>query len=168
MIGWVIFTRSIASNSRSNQQSGKVEHVSSDLKISLEYPKGWYVDDRDMNLLLTNYPSSLNKDLKPAGNQLELFISNFSGCHSTIEEDLRDPGCGEGGPTVKPSEIISKDARETQGGTFYKYVLKSPNNQFTYYLLQKGDRVLQISKSPDPSQYEKEFDQIINSIRFLK
>ena len=46
--------------------------------------------------------------------------------------------------------------------TVVKYVIKSPSsgNQFTFYLLEHGDRALQISKQPDPSKYEKEFDEI--------
>ena len=53
-------------------------------------------------------------------------------------------------------------------GTFYIYTIEdSREEQQTYYYLQKGDKILQISKEPDPSQFEKEFEEIINSITFL-
>lgn len=137
-------------------------------KISLSYPKDWYIDDRYQKLLITNYLTNLNRDDHPSEKQIELLISLFSGCHKTIEENLIDPACGEGGPTIKKNKILSKEMRETKGGTLYKYVVESPNNKFTYYLLQNEDKILKISKQPDPSQFEKEFENLINSIRFLQ
>lgn len=171
LFAWIIYSQSFSSLGTDTQKYSKsldsIPYTSQDLNISFNYPKDWHIDDRDMNLLLTNYPSSLNKDLKPTDNQLELFMSSFSGCHPTVEENLKDPGCGEGGPSVKPNEIISKDYRQTAGGIFYKYTVKTPNTQLTFYLLQNGDRVLQLSKQPDPSEFETEFDQIVDSIKFL-
>ncbi len=151
-----------------NKPSSNSEYASRDLGVSLSYPKDWYINEKDLSILLTSYQTRFGQNSQPSESQIKIFIDNFSGCHSTIEENLKDPACGEGGPSVKLNEITLKDSRETGGGTFYKYVVKSPNKQFVYYLLQNGERVLQISKQPDPSQYEKEFDEIFNSIRFLK
>lgn len=142
-------------------------YTSKDLKISFELPKDWYVDEKDFSVLLTSYKTKIGENKQPIDNQLRLDIDRFSGCHSSREENLKDPACGEGGP-MKKNQILSKDSKQTkQGATFYKYiVLSSSGNKFTYYLLQKGDKILQISKKPDPSQFDKEFDKIINSIEF--
>lgn len=142
-------------------------YTSQALKISFNYPKEWYLDDRYQRLLITNYVTNLNRDDKPSDEQIELLISYFTGCHKTIEENLIDPACGEGGPEVKKNKILSKEMRETKGGTFYKYIVEFPNEKFTYYLLEKMDEVIKISKHPDPSQFEKEFEEIVNSIEFL-
>ncbi len=148
--------------------SSTTHHVSKDLKISLSYPRGWYVDDRYHSILLTDYKTNQNKNDKPTLNQIEVNIDNFNaGCHTSIEENLKDPACGEGGPQVKPNEIIFKEVKQISDAIYYKYIVKSPSgNQFTFYLLEKGDRVMQISKKPDPSQHEKEFEEIVSSIRF--
>lgn len=151
-----------------SQSSGIAHHVSEDLKISFDYPKAWYIDDRDYAILLTNYYTTQNRNDKPSGKQIELYIDNFNiGCKSTIEENLKDPGCGEGGPEVPFNEIISKETKKLPGGTYYKYVVRFPSgDQLTYRLLINENRVLKISKEPDPSQYEEEFEEIINSIKF--
>lgn len=160
ILGWVIYPQGA-------KQSITVQHTSKDLKISLFYPKDWHIQEKDFSILLASYETRIGQNSRPNTDQIKIFIDNFSGCHPTIEENLKDPACGEGGPSVRPNEIIVKESRQTQGGTFYKYVIQSPSNaQFTFYLLENGDRVLQISKEPDPSKFEKEFDEIINSIRF--
>ena len=159
-LGWIFY-------SQGTQQSSTIQYLSKDLKISLSYPKGWFIQEKDFNILLASYETRIGQNSRPNTNQIKIFIDNFSGCHPTIEENLKDPACGEGGPEIKPNEIISKEMKETSDATFYKYVVKSPSgNQFTFYLLENGDRVIQISKEPDPSQYEKEFEEIINSIKF--
>ncbi len=146
--------------------SKTTNYTSQALKISFQYPKDWYVDEKDYSILLTSYKTRIGENMQPTNNQVRLDIDRFSGCHISIEENLKDPACGEGGPSKK-SQILSKETRQTPGGTFYKYLILSSNgNKFTYYLLQKGDKILQISKKPDPSQFKKEFDQIINSIEF--
>jgi hypothetical protein len=142
-------------------------YTSKDLKISFKYPKDWYIDDRYQMILITNYNTNLNKDDKPTNDQIELLISNFNGCHDTLEENLIDPACGEGGPTVAKNKILSKETSQTKESTFYKYVVQTPNSTLTYYLLKNNDKVLQIEKHPDPSQFDKEFEEIINSIEFL-
>lgn len=142
-------------------------HTSSDLKISFSYPKDWFVDEKDFDIMITSYKTRIGENKEPNSNEIKIFIDNFNGCHATIEENLIDPACGEGGTKVKKNEIISKEVRETVGGKFYKYVIKTPNNIFTYYLLEGKNNILQIEKHPDPSQFESEFNQIIDSIRFL-
>lgn len=142
-------------------------YTSKDLKISFKYPKDWNIDDRYQMILITNYATSLNRDDKPSDEQLEILMKSFSGCHETIEENLKDPACGEGGKSVKKNQILSKETKQINDGTFYKYIVQTPNTKLTFYLIEKGDRVLQISKQPDPSQFEKEFEDIINSIEFI-
>lgn len=150
-----------------NQNANVNTYTSQNLKISFKYPQNWYIEDEHPFLLVSNFKSSLHKNVKLQSNQIEVLISNFNGCHKTIEENLIDPACGEGGLTVAKNKIMSKDVRQTPGGTFYKYMVQTPNNQFTYYLLEKEGRVLQIEKKPDPSQFGKEFEDIVNSIRFI-
>lgn len=168
VFGWIIYSQS-AGRIANLSRASVIQHVSKDLKISLSYPSNWYVDDRYQSILLSDYKTSQNRNDNPSVNQIEVYLSEFSaGCHSSIEENLKDPACGEGGPTVQANQIITKESRAVQGGTFYKYVIQSPsNNESTYYLIEHGDRVLQISKEPDPSQHEEEFEDIINSIKFL-
>lgn len=152
------------------QNSKFKTHTSQDLKISFQYPEGWYVDDRYFMILLANYETNLNRDDKPSSNQIEILVDEFSGCHLDIEENLKDPACGEGGPSVQMNKIFSKDVSHKKGGTFYTYVVLSPDGKkLTYYLLQKNNSgtILQISKQPDPSQFEKQFEELVNSIRFL-
>jgi len=143
-------------------------HTSQDLKISFRHPRDWYIDDRYRKVLITNYETNLNRDDKPSNNQIEILVDEFSGCHPDIEENLKDPACGEGGPSVAKNKIISKEIKQTKEGAFYRYIINTPKgNEWTYYLLEKGDKILQISKQPDPSQFEKEFDDIVESITFL-
>lgn len=142
-------------------------YTSEALKISFQYPKDWYFDEKDYSILLTSYKTKIGENKQPLDNEIRLDIDRFSGCHKTIEENLKDPACGEGGQFVKNNQILSKETKKTNHGIFYKYVTKTPNGVIlTYFLLESGDKIIQISKKPDPSQYEKEFDQIINSIEF--
>lgn len=150
-----------------NSKSGKVNHISEDLKISLTYPKGWYIDDRYQSILLTNYETNQNERNEPSSNQVKIYISNFSSCFPSIEEDLRYPACGEN-KLDGPDEIVSRDIEKTKGGTFHKYITRTPRkDEIIYYLLENGDRTIEISKEPDPSKFEKEFEEIINSMNFL-
>ena len=144
-------------------------YTSKDLKISFKYPKNWFMDDRYQTILLTNYKTSQNEDMKPTSLQIDIMISKFSGCHPELEENLKDQACGEGGKTVTNNQILSKEMKQISGGTYYKYGIKTPkNNILTYYIIQKDNRILEISKKPDPSQFEKEFEELINSIQFLE
>ena len=158
------------SNQTQIQNTNLITYTNQDLKISFQYLREWYVDDRYRKILLTNYETNLNRDDKPSNNQIEILVDEFSGCHPDIEENLKDPACGEGGPSVQLNKILSKDVSQKKGGTFYTYVILSPDGrEYTYYLLQKNnsDTILQISKQPDSSQFEREFENIINSITFL-
>ena len=149
------------------QKSTTAQHVGNDLKISLNYPKGWYIDDRYRSILLTDYETNQNKNDSPSPEQMEIYISEFSNCFPTIEEDLKYPACGEN-KLDGPDEIVSKKTHKTLGGIFYKYVTKTPKGvENVYYFVVNDDRILQISKEPDPSQHEKEFEEIVNSIKFL-
>lgn len=153
------------------KQNSVKTHVSNDLKISFQYPKDWHIDDRYYFVLLTNYLTNLNKNDRPSAKQIEITFHKYSGgCHETLEENLKDPACGEGGPSVKPNKIVSKESTQISGGIFYKYVIEYPSGkQQTFYLLQQTgtDKILQISKEPDPSKFETEFNEIISSVKFL-
>ncbi len=158
--GWLIYSQGV-------KQSSTVRYVSKDLKISFSYPKNWYMDEKDLSILIASYETRIGQNSQPNASQMKISIDRFSGCHPTIEENLKDPACGEGGPQVKPNEIIFKEMKQISDAIFYKYIVKSSSgNQFTFYLLEKGGKIIQISKRPDPSQYEKEFEEIVSSIRF--
>ncbi len=146
-------------------------YISKDLQISFNYPTNWYINEKDRSIMLTSYKSTIGENSRPDKNQIKMFIDEYGGgCHQIIEENLKDPACGEGGPSSPLNKIVSKDVAEKTGGTFYKYVIEYPNEQQgIFYLLQKkgSDKILQISKEPDSSQYEKEFEEIVGSITFL-
>ncbi|MEK7534725.1 MAG: PsbP-related protein [Patescibacteria group bacterium] len=141
-------------------------HISQDLKISFQYPKDWYVDDRYRSILLTNYVTNLNRDDHPNLNQIEIIIDETSLCQDSIEKNLIYGGCGENQKIL--NKILNKQTQNLSAGIFSKYTVQYPNNsQNTIYYLQKDDQVLQISKQPDPSRFEKEFEELVNSIEFL-
>lgn len=141
-------------------------HTSQDLKISFEYPNDWYVDDRNYTVLLTNYLTSLNSNDHPNSNQIEIIIREASLCQDTIEKNLIYGGCGENQKIL--NKILNKQIQALSSGAFYKYTVQYPGHpEQMFYFLQKGDNILKLSKQPDPSQFEKEFDDIVNSITFL-
>ncbi len=142
-------------------------HTSQALKISFQYPKDWYVDDRYRKVLITNYKTNLNRDDKPSKDQMEIVLNEFSNCFKTLDEDMINPACGEGGLTKK-NKIVSKTIKEVHGGSFYRYSIVTYSNQdLIYYFVQKGNRNIRISKQPDPSKFEKEFEELVGSIEFL-
>jgi len=141
-------------------------HTSQDLKISLQYPKEWYVDDRYRSILLSNYITNLNRNDHPNLNQIEIMIDQASLCQDSIEKNLIYGGCGENQKTL--NKILNRQTKNLASGIFSKYTVQYPDNsQKTIYYLQHEDTILQISKQPDPSQFEKEFEDMINSITFL-
>ena len=143
-------------------------YTSKDLKITLEYPASWFLNEKDFDIMISSYGTKIGENSTPDSNQIKMFINIFSNCFPNYEQDLIYPGCGEGGEGSK-NTIISKVGRVTQVGTFYEYIVRTPRkDEFVYYILYKDDNnILQIEKHPDPSQYEKEFDDIVNSIKFL-
>lgn len=160
-----------SSQEQSNQQnkpdqnSELREYTSQSLKILFKYPNGWYVDEKDFDIMITSYKTKIGENKPPKSNEMKIFINNYSGCSPTLEKDLVDPACGQG--KIK-NKIISKDTKQTPGGEFLKYTLDSyDENQRNQYFFQKGEKILDIEKHPDPSQFEKEFDEIVNSIKFL-
>lgn len=156
--GWLIY-------SQSTQLFGMAKHVSKDLRISLSYPRGWYIDDRYRTILVTNYETNLNKDTTPNKQQIEIQINNDPLCQKSTEEDLIFGGCGEGQKVL--NKILNKKNKKLSSGTLQVFRVQYPDSsEKTVYYLQNKNRILQISKRPDPSQYEKEFEKIVNSIRF--
>lgn len=149
----------------SQKQSSKT-HTSQDLKISFRYPGEWYVDDRYRSILLTNYITNLNRNDNPSSNQIEIMIDEASLCQDSIEKNLIYGGCGENQKVL--NKVLNKQIQNLSAGVFSRYTVQYPDNsQKTIYYLQQGDKILQISKQPDPSQFEQEFEEIVNSIRFL-
>lgn len=141
-------------------------HTSQDLNISFRYPIKWSIDDRYNIILLTNYETDLNRNDSPNDDQIELTINNANLCQKTLDEEIIKGGCGEA--NMVPTEILNKQQMNLTSGIFYIYTIKNPQGkQQIWYYLQSKDRILQISKEPDPSQFEKEFDEIVNSITFL-
>ena len=141
-------------------------HTSEDLKLSFQYPKDWHVDDRYQKILLSNYQTSLNQNNQPQLGEIAITFKHASLCQKTLDEDVLLGGCGEG--KNSKNEILSKTTKQVSAGSFITYAIRYPSGQGdTFYYLQQGDTILQISKQPDPSQFEKEFEAIINSIEFL-
>lgn len=172
VIGFVVFLTpqsSIAPGSTTSNSTNKDDNLNSyrskGLKISFEYPNEWFVSEKDFDIMITSYMTKIGENKPPRPNEIKIFIDNYSGCFPTLEQDLIEPACGQG--KVK-NKIISKDVKQAPGGEFLKYTLDSyDENQRAQYFFQKGDKILQISKTPDPSQFEKEFEEIINSIKFI-
>ena len=164
---------SIQTTDRSKEASVSSElskkYSSKDLKISFEYPDKWFLEEKYYFIMLTSYKSKINSNQQPIQGQVEIDIHNFNGgCHETIDENLKDPACGEGGPNVKPNEILSKETEDLNGVKLHKYLIKYPSGkEQKFYFLEKGDRILQIDKNPDPSMLDKEFMDIVKSIKFL-
>lgn len=171
---FIIFSKKANNSSQQlrpslSQQGQLKSHTSEDLKISFTYPKDWYIYDKNFDVFITSYFTNHNEGKKPEHNQIEVGISNPGGCHEDVEENLIDPACGEGGSKVKPNKIIVKEVNQKQSGSFYKYIVEYPSGEKqTFYFFKSGDKILQISKEPDSSQFEKEFEEIVNSISFLE
>lgn len=141
-------------------------HTSQDLKISFQYLREWNVDEKNGNVLITSYRTFIGQGKKATTNQVRLNITRASLCQKTLDEDVLLGGCGEGKNTK--NEVLSKDIKKVLSGSFIVYKIKYPTGQLdTSYYLQHEDVILQISKQPDPSQFEKEFEEIVNSITFL-
>ncbi len=144
------------------------KHISQDVKISFDYPQDWMIDDRYNEILIASFETSLNSNQVPSGKEIEIVIHNARGCHKTIDENLKDPSCGELGLNAKSYEILSKVVEEMGNSKYYKYLVKAPNTpEQRFYFLEEGERVVQIDKNPDPSIFDEEFEEIVKSIEFL-
>ncbi len=148
------------------KSSSGVSYTSKDLKLSFQYPNGWILDEKNREILIANYKTSLNQNNQPEIDQVAIIFDNASLCQPTLDEEVLKGGCGEG--VNSRNTILSKTAKEYPGGSFIVYAIRYPTEQEdTFYYFQNADKILQISKQPDPSLFEKEFESIINSIRFL-
>ncbi len=143
-------------------------HTSENLKISFQYSSDWYIYDKNYDIFITSYPTTHRDGKKPTSHQIEIFIREGPVCgRMDLDQIIIIGGCYSEGKFV-PHKIKSKEVKNLSSGIFYKYIRERFDTQDqTVYFLQNGDRILQISKEPDPSQFEKEFDEIINSITFL-
>jgi len=146
---------------------GVKNYLSKDLKMSFNYPRDWFVNEKNYFLMVTSYRTKIGENENPGNSQIEIAIHTLGGCHKTIDENLKDPSCGELGPKAT-NEIVSKETEDLNGGKFHKYLVKYPSGkEQKFYFLEKGDRILQIDKNPDPSVFDKEFEDIIKSIKFI-
>jgi hypothetical protein len=159
-----VYQQSYHYSTKNNQVNSYTSH---DLNISFDYLENWYITDKDFSILLTNYKHNLNSNYRPNENEIEITISEGLKCQVALDEQVVIGGCfGEG--NWVPTKILEKKTKKLSSGMLYTYVVKHPNGlQQTRYFLQKGDKMLQISKEPDLSQFEKEFEDIISSIKFL-
>lgn len=174
VIGLVVFfktqssTNSNLTTSNSAQKDRNLNnHTNKDLKIALEYPASWYLDEKDFEIMITSYKSKIGENKKPKEEEFKLFLSMTSLCQDSIEKNLIHGGCGE---NQKVLNIIQKKeiSALSNGNTFYKFLVRYPDKSENWsYYLEKDGKILQISKTPDPSQFEKEFEEIVNSIRFI-
>lgn len=142
-------------------------HLSDDLKISFQHPSDWYITDKYFNILLTNYKHNINNNYRPKNNEIEIQINKMNECQITLDEQIQIGNCFAEGDWL-PTKILNKQIKELPSGTLYIYTILPPSEtQRNRYILQNGDRLLEISKQPHPSVFEKEFEEIINSIEFL-
>lgn len=142
------------------------EYVSEKLALSYRYPKDWVIQEKDLSIYIvsSNNDEELNDASKRA--KVEIYIKDANLCQSTIDEEFEKGGCGEVSGISK--DRINRNTYNLKSGILYKYIISyTQNPQQTFYYLEKGDRLLQISKEPDPSEYDQEFEEIINSIKFL-
>ncbi len=161
-------TLETTSQRKSGLLSTMKKYSSEDLKISFEYPDNWFVNEKNYFLIMTSYATKIGRNEQPTNSQIEVAIHKPGGCHATIDENLKDPSCGEEGQDVKLNEIVSKETEDLNGIKFHKYIIKYPSGkEQRFYFLEKGDRILQIDKNPDPSMFEKEFEETVKSIKFL-
>lgn len=142
-------------------------YQSNDLKIIFNYPVKWYMQEKNREVMITSYETTMGDNLKPTSSQVKIFIDNASLCQPTLDQEIALGGCGEGLNTK--NEILSKIVEKVPAGDFVSYAIKYPTGQdATLYYLKQKDRILHISKKPDPSVFEKDFKDIIYSIRFLE
>ncbi len=169
VIGSFVFLKTTRiSNSTLTIKQEKLTHqyTSNAINISFQYPQGWYVDEKNKKTVVTSYSSQIGDGIEPTERELRITIITASLCQPTLDEDVLKGGCGE--EMHSRNTILSKSTKEYSGGTFITYAIQySTGEKDTFYYLQKGDRILQISKQPDPSQFENEFEKIISSIEFL-
>ena len=147
--------------------SNLTNYTSKDLKISFKYPQNWYVNEKNFSILITSYTTFIGEGKSPKKNEIKIDIDRASLCQSDIEKNLIFGGCGENQKIL--NQILNKEVKTNSYGiTISKFVVKFPDNsQKTLYYLEKEDRIIQLTKQPDPSQFEKEFEEIVNSIKFL-
>lgn len=173
IIALLITYKSLQVGGTGNQTTSKAvekfnNHVSKDLRISFYYPNNWFLSEKDRDILIASYNTSIGEGSTPDKSQLKIFINNESLCQETLDKEVLLGGCGEG--ATANNEILSKEVKEFPAGLFITYKIKYPTGKpDTFYFLQQkhGDRIIQISKQPDPSQFEKEFNAIVESITFL-
>lgn len=150
-----------------HDKPNNINYMNKGLGITLRYPANWFIDDRYGMILLANYKTDLNKK---SINKLGNIIINFYNeevCDMSLDEQIQLGGCYTEGDWA-PTEIIDKQTKILTSGTLLKYAIKHPQSgKQTIFYLQKGDRILKISKSPDNSVFDEEFEEIINSIKFL-
>lgn len=174
VIGFVVFltpqsniTPNSATSSSTKKDNNLTTYTSKDLKISFEYPANWYLDEKDLEIMITSYKTKIGENKIPKDEEFKLFLSMTSLCQDSLEKNLIYGGCGE---NQKVLNVIQKKeiSALSSGNTFYKLLVKYPDkSEIWSYYLEKGDKILQISKTPDPSQFEKEFEDLVNSVKFL-
>jgi hypothetical protein len=143
------------------------EYSSKNLKISFMYPQSWYLTESYSDVVVTNYPYTPHNNYMPKSDEIKIEISEAVLCNETLDQDIISWGCGEGNQVA--NTILDKETRKIKSGTFLLYTVLSPQTgkkQRLYYL-QNGKRFLQISKRPDSSKFDNEFEILISSIKLL-
>ena len=142
-------------------------YTSDALKISFKYPSSWYVDEKNFSILITSYKTFIGEGKIAEGKDMQIDLDRVSLCQQNIEQNLIYGGCGENQKIL--NKILNKEIKANlEGVTFSKFLVKFPDSSDkTLYYLEKGSIILQVTKHPDPSQFEKEFEEIVNSIKFF-
>lgn len=172
LIGFFLITKNIAqeevdNNIIINKENNLTKYVSEDLNIKLDYPSSFFIKDLGYRILITNYELIKNINYRPRQDEIEIQISIHNNCKISLDEEMRIGNCFAEGNFI-PNEILSKQVKELTYTTLFIYTIKQPSSpQRTRYILKSGDKMIEISKSPDPSLFENEFEEIISSITFL-
>lgn len=131
------------------------------------YPHSWYLNESYSDVVVTNYPYTPHNNYIPQSDDIKIEMSEVVFCSETLDQDIISWGCGEGNQVA--NTILDKKIRKVKGGTFLLYTVLSPQTgrEQRLYYLQNDKRLLQISKRPDSSKFDKEFELLISSITFL-
>lgn len=172
ILGFLVFLKINSSKvpisntpSTKNQDANVNTYTSKDLKISFKYQKNWYLDEKGRSVLITSYATNIGDNKLPSINQIKIDIDPIALCQQSIEENLIHGGCGENQKVT--NKILNEENKLSPDINRYKFTLEFPDkSKKTLYYVEKNNKFIQISKTPDPSQFEKEFEDLVNSIRF--
>lgn len=166
---WQIVEKKNAETAAVKGEKSEIKHntyTSKELNIAFTYPDNLFVKALSDRIIITNYKLGATNNYRPQEYEIEIQIAVID-CGIELDEQVRLNGCGAQA-NWKPTKILHKEVEELSSGTLSTYIILPPSSpEAVRYFLQKENQVLEISKEPRDSYFEKEFSQIINSITFL-